>query len=154
MGRHGNHSSGIPFCTAFAKLPMGAMVRRRQLIAGLGSIVAWTLGMSSLSGADTSKDDFRAWWEPVGGGAIVVVGNVTEIDGGTTTLLRAEPQGINPRMLMLKLHVEPFKGQFRPHIAFVKELRYEEPADKGAFTDVYIERQGGGITVKVEDKPK
>lgn len=134
------------------------MMRRRDFVAGLGSAAAGTLGTAAVWGADAmnnaSGDDFRAWYEPDSGGKIVVAGKVTEIDGSTTTLVRAQPQGINPRMLMLKLHVEPYKGQFRPHIAFVKELRYEEPADKAAFTSVYIERQGGGIAIKVEDKPK
>jgi hypothetical protein len=136
------------------------MIRRRTFIAGLaglGSAVAWEFGIA-LSGAnamnDASKDDFRAWYEPAGGGKIVVVGKVTETDGSTIMLVRAEPQGINPLILMLRLQVEPYKGQFHPHTAIIKELCYEEPAARRAFTDVYIERQGGGIELKVEDKPK
>ncbi len=99
-----------------------------------------------------SKDDFQAWYDAGTGGKskIVVVGKVTEIDGSSTTLVRAEPQGINPHVLMLKIHVEPYKGLFSPHIAFEKEIRYEEPAEKEAFTDVNIKSKEGSFTLKVD----
>jgi hypothetical protein len=109
--------------------------------------------MSAEDNMGVSKDDFRAWYEPGGGGKIVVVGKATEVDGTITTLVRAEPQGINPRMLRLNIHIEQYKGQFHPHIAFEKEIRYEEP-EKGTFTDVYIESKGGDFTLKVEAAPK
>lgn len=99
-----------------------------------------------------SNDDFQAWYDAGAGGKskIAVVGKVTEIDGSSTTLVRAEPQGINPRILMLKIRVEPYKGLFTPHIAFEKEIRYEEPAEKETFTDVHIESKDGSITLKVD----
>ena len=134
------------------------MITRRKFIAGLGSAVAWPLGATTLWGAqdtmDVSKDDFLAWFEPGAGGKIVVIGKVTEVDGSTTTLVRAEPQGIDPHTLMLKIHIEPYKGRFHPHTAFKREIRYEEPAEKKTFTDVYIERKGGNLTLKVEAAPK
>ncbi|MHB1581722.1 MAG: hypothetical protein ACYCUJ_10105 [Acidithiobacillus sp.] len=101
---------------------------------------------------DMSSEDFQVWYdtETDGKSKIAVVGKVSEIDGSSTTLVRAEPQGINPRILMLKIHVEPYKGPFPPHLAFEKEIRYEEPAENGAFTDVNIERKDGCFTLKID----
>lgn len=99
-----------------------------------------------------SKDDFRAWYGAGadGGSEIMVAGKVTESDGGATALVRAEPQGINPLMLMLKLVIKPYDGGPNvPHIAFEHEIRYAEPSKQGAFSDVHIESAGGGFTLKV-----
>lgn len=97
---------------------------------------------------DMSSEDFQVWYdtETDGKSKIAVVGKVSEIDGSSTTLVRAEPQGI----LMLKIHVEPYKGPFPPHLAFEKEIRYEEPAERGVFTDVNIERKDGCFTLKID----
>lgn len=99
-----------------------------------------------------SGNDFLAWYYSgvQGESKIVVVGKIVEIDGSITTLVRAEPQNINHRVLMLKIHVKLYKGQFPPHFAFEKEIRYEESAENGAFTDVQIESKDGCLTLKVE----
>jgi hypothetical protein len=105
---------------------------------------------------DVSKDDWRGWYDAGADGKwkIIVVGKVTEANGSTTTLVRTEPQCINSRMLMLKIHIEPYPGQFHPHIAFEREIRYEEPVEKGAFTNVHIESNIGDFSFKVEGVPK
>ncbi len=136
----------------------GSRITRRKVVAFAGSAAAWSLTVAAAFGAggvvELSEDDFRAWYDGDAPGRIVVAGRVTEIDGSTATLVRAEPQGINPRMLMLKLHVAPFAGRLPPHTAVQKALRYEEPAEKGAFTDVHVERAGGGFTLKVDAAPR
>ena len=48
---------------------------------------------------------------------------------------------------MLKIRVEPYKGLFTPHIAFEKEIRYEESAEKETFTDVHIENKDYNLRV-------
>ena len=105
---------------------------------------------------NVSKDDCRAWYDASDDGKskIVVVCKVTEVGGSTATLVRAGPQGINPRMLMLKIQVEPYPGRFHPQIALDKELRYEEPAEKGAFTSVHVEGKDGDFTLEVEAPPE
>src|ERR1700688_1296171 len=101
--------------------------------------------------ATMSQDSFHASYEVGADGKskIVVVGTVTEHGDDETTLVRAEPQGINPRMLMLKISIKPGPGPFHPHIVYDKEIRYEEPAEKGAFTEVHIESKDGDFTLKV-----
>ncbi|WP_123103463.1 hypothetical protein [Acidithiobacillus sulfuriphilus] len=99
-----------------------------------------------------SGNDFRAWYYSgaQGESKIGVVGKIVEIDGGITTLVRADPQGINRRVLMLTIQTEPFKGKYRPHIAHEKELRYDEVSERGTFSDVHIESKDVSFTLKIE----
>ncbi|WP_437556582.1 hypothetical protein [Acidithiobacillus sulfuriphilus] len=98
-----------------------------------------------------SGNDFRAWYYSGANGEskIGVVGKVIAIDGNSHALIRAVPQGINPRLLMLKIKIEPYAGVFHPHIACEEALRYDEISENGAFTDVHIEGEGGSFTIKV-----
>ncbi len=98
-----------------------------------------------------SENDFRAWYYSgaKGESKIGVVGKVIAIDGSSYTLVRAVPQGINPRLLILKIKIEPYAGESRPHIAYYKKLRYDEISDNCAFTDVHIEGDDGSLTLKV-----
>lgn len=98
-----------------------------------------------------SGNDFRAWYYSgaKGESTIGVAGKVFEIDGSSTTLVRAVPQGINPRLLMLKIKIEPYEGVFHPHNTHEKKLRYDEISDNCAFTDVHIEGDDGSLTLKV-----
>jgi hypothetical protein len=93
-----------------------------------------------------SHADFRAFYEL---DKIVVTGTVTESDG-STTLVRIQPQGINSKILLLKLQVEPYPGQFHPRIAIQKQVRYEETAGPGAFSEVHIQAANGSFTLNVE----
>jgi hypothetical protein len=99
--------------------------------------------------------NFRAWYDDGGKGKsqIHVAGEVGEADGDTKSLVRAEPQGFNPRILMLRVNVVPFPGPFHPRIAVIKQLRYQEFSDKGDFTEVHIDNPGGNIVVKVGEPP-
>ena len=99
------------------------------------------------------KDDFQACYGKDEGGnsEIIVKGTAHESDGSTTSLLRAEPQGINPRILLLELHVKPYGGPIVPHIAFDRHIQYEERAEKGEFTEVHIETRAGGFTLKAQE---
>jgi hypothetical protein len=103
-----------------------------------------------------AESGFRAWYEPTGdGGAkIVVAGSVTEIDGSESSLVRAQPEDANPRVLRLTVVRKPYPGFARPHVAFKREIRYEAPADTSSFTDVHIESKSGGTRVKVQSAPK
>jgi hypothetical protein len=99
-----------------------------------------------------SKNDFRAWYEndSAGKSHIKVKGTVTEVDGSTTTIVRASPQGINPRILLLRLNVQPYSGPVPPHTAIEKEITFDELSTKGAFSEVTIEGKTGSFTLKIE----
>jgi hypothetical protein len=116
--------------------------------------IRWKFSEDCLNSTIMSKseDDFRAWYEndSAGKSRIKVKGTATEVGGGTTTIVRANPQGINPRVLLLKLHVEPYPGQFHPHTAIDKEVTYDELSARGSFSDVMIERETDSFTLKVE----
>jgi hypothetical protein len=105
---------------------------------------------------NVSPGDFRAWYEtgPDSKSKLIVAGKVTETDGSEATLVRAEPQGNNPRILLLKVTIKPYEGRFHPHIAFEKEIRYEEHAKEGAFTDVDIQNKDSTLTLKIKSAPK
>ena len=81
---------------------------------------------------------------------IVVSGTVYEDGCETKSLVRSEPQGINPKILMLQVHSEPVKGVCPHHVA-PKDLKYEEPAQKGAFTQVHIQMDDTADVTSVED---
>jgi hypothetical protein len=103
-----------------------------------------------------SYSDFGAWYEagPGSKSKIIVAGKVMETDGSEVTLVRAEPQGNNPRKLLLKVNIKPYEGRFHPHIAIEKEIRYEELAEEGAFTDVDIQNKDNTLTLKIKSPPK
>jgi hypothetical protein len=105
---------------------------------------------------NVSPGDFRAWYEtgPGSKSKLIVAGKVTESDCGEATLVRAEPQGSNPRILLLKIAIKPYEGRFHPHIVFEKEIRYEELAEEGAFTDVDIQNKDNTLTLKIKSPPK
>jgi hypothetical protein len=103
----------------------------------------------------SGSNGFHAWYEHTGGHShIHVKGTVTDTDGDTTTIVRAAPQGINPKALLLHFHVEPYNGQFKPHIALQHEVTYSEASAKGAFTEVEIIGKGQAIAIKVGTAPK
>ena len=114
----------------------------------------WNFGDVRLNCPEMSKpkNEFRAWYEndSAGKSHIKVKGTVTEIDGSTTTIVRANPQGINPRVLLLRLDVQPYSGSIPPHTAIEKEITYDELSTKGAFSDVTIEGKTDSFTLKVE----
>jgi hypothetical protein len=96
---------------------------------------------------ETAQHDFRAWYEPGGGGRakIVVAGTVTEIDGSESTLVPAKSEDGDPRVLRLAVVGRPHPGFARPHVAFKREIRYEAPAKPGEFTEIRIQGKSGTI---------
>ena len=80
---------------------------------------------------EIEQDSFRAWFEADRGGTskIVVSGEVKEHQDDQTILVRAKPQGISPRVLMLKIAIKRGGGTFRLHnIMLHKKIRDVEPA--------------------------
>jgi hypothetical protein len=104
---------------------------------------------------ELSNLGFRAWYEADASGKskLIVAGETTETDGATTTIVRSDLQNDSPRVLRLKLHIEPYPKSIHPHIAVRKALRYEELAEKGAFTGVHIESKGSDFTIKIDAAP-
>jgi hypothetical protein len=101
---------------------------------------------------DIEQDSFRAWFETDNDGRskIVVLGEVAQHEDDQTMLVRAKPQGINPRILMLKIAIKRGSGTFRAHnIMLHQKIRYEEPAAKGDFSDVHIQSSEGNFTIMV-----
>jgi hypothetical protein len=77
---------------------------------------------------------------------LVVTGDVTEpTTGWTVTLERANPQGINPRILLLKLVETPPAGN-AGDIVTTHHVKYDESPVMGDYTQVSIE---GVLTIDV-----
>jgi hypothetical protein len=77
---------------------------------------------------------------------LVVTGDVTEpTTGWTVNLERAEPQGINRRILLLKLVENPPTGQ-AGDIVTTHHVKYEEAPPKADYDQVTIE---GAFTINV-----
>ena len=75
-----------------------------------------------------------------------VTGDVTEpTTGWTVKLERAEPQGINPRILLLKL-VEQAPTGIAGDVVTTHHVKYEEDPVKGNYDQVTIE---GAFTINV-----
>jgi hypothetical protein len=119
----------------------------RKCAAGLKKLVHRKSLEPAMSVSDHS---FEAWYEAGADGhsKIVVVGKVTEIDGSVSGLVRAVPQGMGPHTLLLKIKRKPYEGKFHPHITFEREIRYEEPAQPGAFADVKIQSNDNAFMLK------
>ncbi|WP_437560325.1 hypothetical protein [Acidithiobacillus sulfuriphilus] len=98
-----------------------------------------------------SGNDFRAcyYFGPNGETKISVAGKVTAIDGCSYTLVRAVPQGMNPRQLMLQIVIEPYTGMIRPHIVCEQKVYYNEIADGRAYNSVHIDNGQGSVTIPV-----
>jgi hypothetical protein len=77
---------------------------------------------------------------------LLVTGDVTEpTTSWTVKLERAEPQGINPRILLLKLVEQPPTG-LAGDVVTTHHVRYEEAPPKGSYDQVTIE---GAFTINV-----
>jgi hypothetical protein len=75
-----------------------------------------------------------------------VTGDVTEpTTGWTVTLARAEPQGINPKVLLLKLVEQPPTGP-AGDIVTTHHVKYDENPPKANYDQVTIE---GAFTINV-----
>ncbi len=79
---------------------------------------------------------------------IVSVDGEVEVDWDVK-LVAATPQGINPRIKLLKFEVHKPKGRHSNAI-IRKTFRYEESPAQERYTDVTIEHEGKDGTAKVE----
>lgn len=100
------------------------------------------------------KDSFKAEFHPFGnhkvGSTIVVEGNVEVAVDVKVRLERMEPQGINPKILLLKIHAEePPPGKMRSHAIHSVEVSYQEEASKDQYTAATVLGDGESVTVKV-----
>ncbi len=84
--------------------------------------------------------EWSAWIDlmPVNKPTLHVTGQVeTSASNVQPKLAEAEPQGINPSILILVLTLENSGGDGSTAFAF-HEARYEKPAKKGQYTEVHI----------------
>jgi hypothetical protein len=80
---------------------------------------------------------------------LLVTGDVTEpTTGWTVNLERAQPQGINPRILLLKLVETPPTG-LAGDVVTTHHVKYEEAPPKANYDQVTIE---GAFTINVTNE--
>jgi len=80
---------------------------------------------------------------------LVVTGKVQEPTNGWSVMLtKAIPQGINPKILMLKLNENPPKHA-AGDIVTTYPVEYDDAVGEHHFTEVTIEAKGGSFTIPV-----
>ena len=80
---------------------------------------------------------------------IVVTGKVEEpTNSWTVSLTKANPQGINPKILMLKLNEVPPKHA-AGDIVTTYPVSFDESVGDHHFTEVTIETKGSSFTIPV-----
>jgi hypothetical protein len=94
--------------------------------------------------------DWHAWYAGSSGKLTLNVSGKCQFPtpGFKVTLKRQEPQGINPRILLLEKTVQPPSGVV-PQVITVERVRYSEPATSTQFNQVTI--LPDGVTVPVEE---
>ena len=101
--------------------------------------------MHSCKGVQT--ENWYAWFDimPPHPARLHVIGDVQVWNPGVLAVLkRHEPQGINPRILMLDLTLVQIPGYW-PQIVTTAHARYDEQADSGAYTSVSVLCEGDMI---------
>jgi hypothetical protein len=81
---------------------------------------------------------------------IVTVDAIVEVDW-TVTLVSAVPQGINPRIKLLRFDVQLPPGPVHSNAMMRRTFRYEEGAVHNPYTDVTIENGPGSVSVPVRN---
>jgi hypothetical protein len=111
-------------------------------------VLAFLLAVPAMS---AEPDSFKACIDATADGKsrIVVTGTVWQGGCETKSIVRADPQGINPKILMLRIDDKIRQG-ICPKNIMSKDLRYEEPAAKGDFTQVHIQ-DGKAEVIPVEE---
>jgi hypothetical protein len=101
--------------------------------------------MSSLN------DTFKAWINKMPGSPqmLICIGEVEEpTTGWTVRLERAEPQGINPLILILDLRAIRPTGIVAQHVTKYP-VRYEEAPPKAEYRQVTVRDGGDSVTIDV-----
>ncbi|WPO39447.1 hypothetical protein [Tardiphaga sp. 42S5] len=97
------------------------------------------------------KDTFKAWIDkqPPGPNKLIVVGKIEVNTGGwKATLKPAEPQGINPDILILQLATIEPTGNVIQVISTI-DARYEQSPSARDYTDVTIMHGATSFTIPV-----
>lgn len=98
------------------------------------------------------KDTFKAVLNkmPIGKPRLYVTGQVeAPTPGWTVKLVRAQPQGINPLILILELQATQPTGQVNQVVTRM-DVRYDEDPAKEDYTNVTIRYEGEEFTIEVE----
>jgi hypothetical protein len=93
--------------------------------------------------------NWQAWYATKSSESVLNVCGRCEFptSGFTVKLVRKEPQGINPRILLLERVVTPPTGQVA-QVVTMQEVSYSEKAARGQFTQVTILPDGPTVPVK------
>jgi hypothetical protein len=83
----------------------------------------------------------------ISGGKLVVEGEVRVHVDWDVQIVRAAPQGINPRVLLLKIQVKEPTG-IRSHAIMARKITYEEAVGATPFDQVTITFEGKSFTLK------
>jgi hypothetical protein len=97
------------------------------------------------------KQSFKAWIDAMPGSPprLIVTGEIeVPTTGWKVGMSRQVPQGVNPKILLLKVHADPPEGP-AGQIVLKLPLRYEELAAPGQFTQVTILYENESVTVDV-----
>ncbi len=102
-------------------------------------------------GATIVKDSVKAWINRMPGSEpkLIVTGEVQVTSTGwKVSLMRVEPQGINPAAILLKLEAVPPSGA-AGQVMLKIPVRYEESPPHGNYTDATIVNGEESVSVKV-----
>lgn len=131
---------------------MGLLARLRGALLSL--VVLLERLIRRLPGGPTSEAprcrDWEAWQDlmPGAGGTLHVRGTCRFPTAGyTASLRRQEPQGVNPRDLLLVLEVTPPDGP-AAQVATDLAVEYSEPAEPRQFDQVTILPNGPSLPVR------
>lgn len=97
------------------------------------------------------KDTFKAWINKMPGSkpTLFVIGEVeVPTTGWNVTMVRQEPQGINPKILLLVVHAVPPKGGAAQVIQQIP-VRYEEAPPQLEYSQVTVSLESESVTVEV-----
>ena len=99
------------------------------------------------------KDTFKAWLaNEAGRGTVLnVKGDVQDMIETKLTLVRAEPQGFNPAVLMLKVNAEePTSGVARSRAIGSHPVSYQESVTPHQYKSVTIQAENESVTINVD----
>ena len=99
------------------------------------------------------KDTFKAWIDKMPGPTaykLIVTGDIeVPTAGWKATLVRTEPQGINPDILLLDVRAEKPDGHVI-QVTQIISLRYEESPPKANYSQVTVFDGKDSVTVEVK----
>jgi hypothetical protein len=97
------------------------------------------------------KDTFKAWIDamPPAPPRLIVTGEIeVPTSGWKAELVRKQPQGINPMILLLEVDAQAPTGKVSQIVQNLP-LRFQEPAAPGEFKQVTVLYESDSVTVDV-----